>query len=212
MQFDPEETGEARRQRQRNYHAFLDAQVQARRKSRLLEVPATDINGVEAARFPSLPLSGRLKHEANPPPYGVDPAVVGTGRRGTDVGRMSRSLDDGSGAESRDRIGIASDREECLNRLENRLEGEVQRRHLVERKVAVLGQKVMADASQSSPTQYEYIQDGIQQALIYCITVQLYSSIAYSVLEVDVPVFEQSLLVPFCELNSSFSHRSSVLG
>lgn len=144
MQFDPEETGEARRQRQRDYHAFLDAQVQARRKPRPLEVPTTDNHDVQAARFPSLPLSGRLKHQASPPPYGVDPAAVGAARRGRDVGRVSRSLDDGSGAESRDRIGIASDREEYLNRLENRLEGEVQRRYLVERKIAVLGQKVMA--------------------------------------------------------------------
>lgn len=149
MQFDPEETDEARRQRQKDYHAFLDAQVQARRKSRLLEVPATDDNDAEAARFPSLHLSGRLKHQASPRPYGVDPAVVGSAKRDRDASRVSRTLDGGSGAESRDTMGIASDRDEYLNRLENRLEGEVQRRYLVEKQMAALGQKVIAGAPRS---------------------------------------------------------------
>lgn len=136
MQFDPEESGEERRKRQRDYHSYLDWQVESRKKG-----PATD-SDVEAARLPALPPAGRLKHQPISLPYGVDAASsVGRGVR-VSVPDVSGSLSDGSGPVARAWAGGAADRSEYLSSLEDRLEAEVQRRHLVERKVALLSQKV----------------------------------------------------------------------
>lgn len=134
MQFEPEESGEERRRRQRDYHAFLDAQVDARKNQ-----PAAAHDDVTdpAGWLPVLPLSARLKHQASAP-YRAEPTtglakhtekalVVNNG------GVVERNLDY--------RTEIAN-REEHFKLLEQRLEAEVQRRHLVERKIADLGQKV----------------------------------------------------------------------
>lgn len=135
MQFDPEESGDERRKRQRDYHAFLDAQVEARKK-----VPAPE-DDVAAARLPVL-FSERLKHQSSPPPYSMDPNPMVARHGKLSGGQVPRNLDDGSVAGSRrlDPAGVCQD--EYLNTLEKRLEAEVQRRYLIERKMAVLGQKV----------------------------------------------------------------------
>lgn len=135
MQFEPEESGEERRRRQRDYHAFLDAQVDARKKQ-----PATahdDVTDPAGNWLPVLPLSARLKHQASAP-YRADP-TTGLARQAQKApvvkngGVVERSLDH--------RTEIVN-REEHFSLLEQRLEAEVQRRHLVERKIADLGQKV----------------------------------------------------------------------
>lgn len=129
MQFEPEESGEERRRRQRDYHAFLDAQVEARKHQPAPEDDATD-------RLPVLPLSARLKHQPGAP-YGHGSAV--------NVARQSEKasmLDDSSGVVDLDHRAEIANRNEHYGRLEQRLEAEVQRRYLVERKLGVLGQKV----------------------------------------------------------------------
>lgn len=149
MQFDHEESGEERRRRQRDYHAFLDAQVEARRK---VPPPQTRNDDVEAAaRLPVLPSPGRLKYQPNPPPHGSDanPSFAKYG----DLSRLQvlRGADAGGGGGggglggNLDRAGSHTDgsyQGEHLNKLEQRLEMEVQRRGLLERKVGTLGQKV----------------------------------------------------------------------
>ncbi|CAM9151764.1 unnamed protein product, partial [Laminaria digitata] len=157
MQFDHEESGEERRRRQRDYHAFLDAQVEARRKA---PPPARD--DVEAARLPILPPSGRLKHQHNPPLHGAD-ANLSFAKYG-DMSRLQapRGADGGGGSGgggggvglggNLDRAGVSSYLGEYLHKLEQRLETEVQRRGLLEREVGTLGQKLqnwMADSTAS---------------------------------------------------------------
>lgn len=144
MQFNPEVSGEDRRQRQRDYHAFLDAQVEARNRARLLsdDDPAAD-GLVDKSHFPTIPKPGRPAHQPIPPSYGVNPSSVASNASGgRSAGVAPRSLDDASGVKLWDRGegGIGAD--EMFGRLEQRLEVEVQRRYLVERKLAVLGQKV----------------------------------------------------------------------
>lgn len=148
MQFDHEESGEERRRRQRDYHAFLDAQVEARRKA----PPAPARDDVEAAaRLPILPTSGRVKHQPNPPLHGADANL--TFAKYGDMSRLQapRGADNGGGGGggggvglggNLDRASVSSFQGEYLSKLEQRLETEVQRRGLLERKVGSLGQKV----------------------------------------------------------------------
>lgn len=142
MQFDHEESGEERRRRQRDYHAFLDAQVEARRKA-----PPQARDDVEAAaRLPILPASGRLKHQPNPPLPGGDANLTFAKYGDTSRLQAPRGADGGGGdaalGGNLDRAGVSSYQVEYLNKLEQRLETEVQRRGLLERKVGSLGQKV----------------------------------------------------------------------
>lgn len=146
MQFDHEESGEERRRRQRDYHAFLDAQVEARRKA-----PPQARDDVEAAaRLPILPPSGRPKLQPHPPLPGADANITLAkygdmsklqARRGEDGGGGGGGCGVGLGSNV-DRAGVSSYQGEYLNKLEQRLETEVQRRGLLERKVGSLGQKV----------------------------------------------------------------------
>lgn len=149
MQFDQEESGEERRRRQRDYHAFLDAQVEARRKA---PPPAGD--DVEAAaRFPILPAAGRPKHQPNPPLHGAN-ANLSFAKYG-DMSRLQApgGLDNGGGGGGAglggdlDRTGASSYQGEYLNKLEQRLETEVQRRGLLERKIDSHGQKVSSSTT-----------------------------------------------------------------
>lgn len=135
MQFEPEESGEERRRRQRDYHAFLDAQVDARRNQPA--APQDDVTDPAGNWLPVLPLSARLKHQANAA-YKVDPttAIARQAGKATMVNNSS-----GVGMNLDHRAEIAN-REEHFSLLEQRLEAEVQRRHLVERKLVDLGQKV----------------------------------------------------------------------
>ena len=155
MQFDHEESGEERRRRQRDYHAFLDAQVEARRKA----PPETRNDDVEAAaKLPILPPPGRLKHQPNPPLHGSD-ANLSFAKYG-DLSRLQvpRGADAGGGGGGGAGLGGNLDRPgshtngsyqgEYLNKLEQRLETEVQRRGLLERKVGTLGQKVSRSVMQ----------------------------------------------------------------
>lgn len=132
MQFEPEESGEERRRRQRDYHAFLDAQVEARKHQQ----PAPE-DDVTADRLPVLPLSARLKHQAGAP-YGAGsaPNFAKQNEKASILDESSSGLGDLA-----HRAEIAN-RNEHYGRLEQRLEAEVQRRYLVERKLGVLGQKV----------------------------------------------------------------------
>lgn len=129
MQFEPEESGEERRRRQRDYHAFLDAQVEARKHQPVPENDVTD-------RLPVLPLSARLKHQPGAP--------YGTGSAPSFAKQSEKApiLDDSSGLGDLDYRAEIANRNEHYSRLEQRLEAEVQRRYLVERKLGVLGQKV----------------------------------------------------------------------
>lgn len=128
MQFEPEESGEERRRRQRDYHAFLDAQVEARKHQ-----PEDDVT---TDRLPVLPLSARLKNQPGPP-YGS-----GCAPKFPKQGEKARIPDGGSGLGDLDHRAEIANRNEHYSRLEQRLEAEVQRRYLVERKLSVLDQKV----------------------------------------------------------------------
>lgn len=126
MQFEPEESGEERRRRQRDYHAFLDAQVEARKHQ-----PATEDD--VADRLPVLPLSARLKQQPGAP-YGAGSVP--------NFARQNEKIDYSSVVGDLEyRVDMAN-RNEHFSRLEQKLEAEVQRRYLVERKLGVLGQKV----------------------------------------------------------------------
>lgn len=147
MQFDPEESGEDRRRRQRNYHAFLDAQVEARNRARLLlEAPAAD-SLVDEAVLPSIPKTGRLKHQLSPPLHGSNSSATNVGKSNGSVNISPRIFDDGSGAELRDLIRRCTAKDEMLDRLEQRLEAETQRRHSLEGTLAAFGQKVGSSPS-----------------------------------------------------------------
>lgn len=137
MQFEPEESGEERRRRQRDYHAFLDAQVEARSRKPAPEDDRTDPAG--NPRLPVLPLSARLKYQPSPGSYGADSFTnfARPNGKGPVVGDGS-----GGGVRGTDHRAEIAIREEHSNRIEQRLEEEVQRRHLVERNLAALGQKV----------------------------------------------------------------------
>lgn len=134
MQFEPEESGEERRRRQRDYHAFLDAQVDARKKQPAeAQDDATDPAG---NWLPVLPLSARFKHQAGAP-YRVDPTTFARQTYKAPV------VSNGGGVEiNLDHRAEIANREEHFSLVEQRLEAEIQRRHLVERKLADLGQKV----------------------------------------------------------------------
>lgn len=129
MQFEPEESGEERRRRQRDYHAFLDAQVEARKHQQ--PAPEDDVTD----RLPVLPLSARLKHQLGAP-YGAG-SVPNLTKQTEKVSTI-----DGSGLGDLELRAEIANRNEHYIRLEQRLEAEVQRRYLVERRVGVLGQKV----------------------------------------------------------------------
>ncbi|CAM9392979.1 unnamed protein product [Ectocarpus sp. 12 AP-2014] len=137
MQFEPEESGEERRRRQRDYHAFLDAQVEARSRKPAPEDDLTDPAG--NPRLPVLPLSARFKYQTSPGSYGAD-SLTNFARpngKGPVVGDGS-----GGGVSGTDHRTEIALREEHVNRIEQRLEEEVQRRHIVERNLAALGQKL----------------------------------------------------------------------
>ncbi|CBJ27886.1 hypothetical protein Esi_0086_0080 [Ectocarpus siliculosus] len=147
MQFEPEESGEERRRRQRDYHAFLDAQVEARSRKPAPEDDRTDPAG--NPRLPVLPLSARLKYQPSPGSYGADSFTnfARPNGKGPAVGDGS-----GCGVRGTDHRAEIAIREEHVNRIEQRLEEEVQRRHLVERNLAALGQKLenwMSDSTVS---------------------------------------------------------------
>ncbi|CAM9852110.1 unnamed protein product [Ectocarpus sp. 6 AP-2014] len=147
MQFEPEESGEERRRRQRDYHAFLDAQVEARSRKPAPEDDLTDPAG--NPRLPVLPLSARLKYQPSPGSYGADSFTnfARPNGKGPAVGDGS-----GGGVRGTDHRAEIAIREEHFNRIEQRLEEEVQRRHLVERNLAALGQKLenwMSDSTVS---------------------------------------------------------------
>lgn len=150
MQFGPEQSNEERRRRQRDYHAFLDAQVEARHNAQTHETTAADHHGPEvSSRLPTIAASGRLNYQAIPPPQGVSVATGGVGKSNRSLGvAQQRSIDDYNRRETQGGVAGANSRDELLNRLEQRLEGEVQRRYLVEQKLAVLGQKVMVIAEE----------------------------------------------------------------
>lgn len=131
MQFEPEESGEERRRRQRDYHAFLDAQVEARKHQQ----PAPE-DDATTDRLPVLPLSARLKHQPGAP-HGADSAP-----NFAKHGEKASVLEDSGGFRDLDHRAVNTNRNEHYGRLEQRLEAEVQRRYLVERKLGVLGQKV----------------------------------------------------------------------
>ncbi|CAM9150550.1 unnamed protein product [Ectocarpus sp. 12 AP-2014] len=137
MQFEPEESGEERRRRQRDYHAFLDAQVEARSRKPAPEDDRTDLAG--NPRLPVLPLSARLKYQPSPGSYGADSFTnfAQPNGKGPVVGDGS-----GGGVRGTDHRAEIAIREEHFNRIEQRLEEEVQRRHLVERNLAALGQRL----------------------------------------------------------------------
>lgn len=138
MQFEPEESGEERRRRQRDYHDFLDAQVEARRKhppTATREGDAPD----GADRLPVLPLSARLRYQQSMPPFGVDSSTNPKEQDGKCLG-----INEGRTSElgGRHHQAESGSRDELLGRIEQRLEAEIQRRYLVERKLAVVSQKV----------------------------------------------------------------------
>lgn len=139
MQFEPEESGEERRRRQKDYHDFLDSQVEARKKHHPGTTREDDTTLDGADRLPVLPLSARLRHHPRISPYGVDPAADPTRHDG-----KSSLLNDSSAYTSvgRNQQAEIGGRDELLGRLEQRLEAEVQRRYLVERKLAIVTQKV----------------------------------------------------------------------
>ncbi len=119
MQFEPEESGEERRRRQRDYHAFLDAQVEARKQ----QAPEDDAAGT-TDRLPALPLSARSKIQPTAP-YGTSSATSFPRRTDKDLVH-----DDSGGVGSRDldhRAEIAF-RNEQLNRMEQRIDAHVQRK------------------------------------------------------------------------------------
>lgn len=134
MQFEPEESGEERRRRQRDYHAFLDAQVDARKNQP--SAPQDDVTDPAGKWLPVLPLSARLQHQASAS-YGVDPTTSIV--RQTGKGSV---VNNGGVVGNLDHRAEIANRDEHCSRLEQRLEAEVQQRYLVERKLADLGQKV----------------------------------------------------------------------
>ncbi|CAM9812348.1 unnamed protein product [Scytosiphon promiscuus] len=148
MQFEPEESGEERRRRQKDYHDFLDAQVEARKKHQPAANRETDaLDGGE--RLPVLPLSARLRYHPRISPYDVNPTA-----EPAKYDRKGLSLNESSsdGLRGRNHEEEIRNRDELLGRLEQRLEAEVQRRYLVERKLAVVSQKLdnwMADSNTS---------------------------------------------------------------
>lgn len=143
MQFDPEESGEDRRRRQRDYHAFLDAQVEARNRARLLlEAPAAD-NLIEDAVLPSIPMTGRLKHQQlSSPSHDPYSSATNTGKSNGSLNLPPQKVYDGGGAELRELIRRCTARDDMLDRLEQRLESEAQRRHSLEGTLATFGEKV----------------------------------------------------------------------
>eukprot|EP00903_Cladosiphon_okamuranus_P005748 g5703.t2 len=143
MQFEPEESGEERRRRQRDYHAFLDAQVEARRHQQ----PASE-DDATTHRLPVLPLSARSKHKPAAP-YGA-----GSASNFAKDGEKASVLEDSGGLGDLDHRAETANRNgnEQYGRLEQRLEAEVQRRYLVERKLGVLGQKLENWITDSSTT------------------------------------------------------------
>lgn len=119
MQFEPEESGEERRRRQRDYHAFLDAQVEARKQ----QAPEDDV-AAATDRLPALPLSARSKIQPN--------ASYGTGSATSFPRRIEKDLavDDSGGVASRDldhRAEMAF-RNEQFSRMEQRIDAQVQRK------------------------------------------------------------------------------------
>lgn len=143
MQFEPEESGEDRRRRQRDYHAFLDAQVEARQRALLLEAPSLD-GSIDEPVLPFIPKTGmRLKHQPAPPTSNTS----NNNAQGVNVGINNnsvspRTFESRSGAEMRNVMQRCTARDKMLDRLEQRLEIEVQRRQCLEGELAAFGQKV----------------------------------------------------------------------
>ena len=146
MQFHPEESGEERRRKQREYRSVLDRQIELKKKANVIG------NDIEADRsLPFLALAGGSKHLPfkNPYDFGLTYDTVNSDMIPNHLVGKAEADNTENGDCSMNRVEdtAGKDQDKYLRDLEKRLETEVHRRYIVEKKTAVLDQKVSITSS-----------------------------------------------------------------